>query len=200
MSIFSLRTALLTLSLATLAACGNPPPDSAYLNRGGPESLLDVSSETVNLSAASKHELSDLADWIERDQPTRAELNCNPSDKYCEEASKILELQGVPIVDSDRNDHTVTLVYERILARDCNQRYVDNTKNYYNTNHPAFGCSVAANMVQQVSDKQEFVSPNIADDPNAVRAVNDYRRAYVPRPVVLPYSTSQSQTSSASSQ
>lgn len=183
---FSLRSLIIASALA-LTACGPVPPDSAYLNRGGPESLLDVSSEVVTLGTASDHELDELAKWIERDHPTRAELNCAPGDKRCDEAEKILELEGVPIVTGNSVDRSVTLVYERILARDCDQRFKDNRANFYNTNHPAFGCSVAANIVQHVTNKQEFISPNLSDDPSAKRAVTDMHRAYTPREVVKPY-------------
>lgn len=173
--------------LLVLSACGVPPADSAYFNRGGPESLLDVSSEVVNLSAANEKDLKDLSAWIEKDQPTRAELNCDLNDKKCDITRKVLDLHGVPVVIGAGMDSSVTLVYERILARDCNARYVDNSHNFHNTSHPAFGCAIAANMVQQVTNKQEFISPNLSDDPSAARAVNDMRRAYAPRPIVAPY-------------
>lgn len=39
--------AALTAALFAAAAC-KPPHDSAYFNKGTPESLLDVSSEVVN--------------------------------------------------------------------------------------------------------------------------------------------------------
>jgi type IV pilus biogenesis protein CpaD/CtpE len=104
----------------------------------------------------------------------------------------VLELHGVPTTVGQGGQRTVTLVYERILARDCTKAYVDNSENFYNTNHPSFGCSVAGNMVQQVTDKQEFVNPSLADDPSAVRAVNDMRRAYTPRDIVKPYSVDES--------
>ncbi|MFZ4541663.1 MAG: CpaD family pilus assembly lipoprotein [Rickettsiales bacterium] len=199
-SIFSARNFALAIVLLLTAACGKAPADSAYFNRGGPESLLDVSSEVVNLSASNRGELKELAAWVEKDRPTRAEINCTSGDKRCDEVQKILDLQGVPTVSGTGTDLSVTLVYERILARDCNQRFVNNTPNPYNTPHPAFGCSVAANMVQQVSDKQEFISPNLSDDPSARRAVNDYNRAYQPRPVVAPYSVTESVVDSSKSQ
>ena len=197
--IFTARSALLAVSLLILAACGQEPPPSAFLNRGGPESLLDVSSEVVNLSVASTAQRKDLSAWIEKDQPTRAELNCASTSKNCTDAEKILALYGVPVISGNGADQTVTLIYQRILARDCNQRFVDNVPNHYNAPHPAFGCSIAANIVQEVTDKQEFISPNLADDPSAVRAVNDMRRAYVPRPVVVPYGIQDSAVSSAKS-
>ncbi len=182
---------LFVAALLVLAGC-TPPKNSAYLNRGGPESLLDVSSEVVTLSAANAQDMLDLTDWIERDSPTRAELNCLAGDTRCAEAKKILELEGIPFVKTSNSSQSVTLVYERILARDCNSRYVDNRDNFYNTNHPNFGCSVAANIVQHVTDKQEFINPNLSDDPSAARAVNDIKRAYTPRDVVKPYDATNS--------
>ncbi len=185
-------TALLLTSLLLVAGCGKKPPESAYLNHGGPESLLDVSSEVVNLSAGNKNELKDLSAWIQKDHPTRAELNCASDDKRCDEARKVLDLNGVPVSNGSGADHTVTLVYERILARDCDQRIDFNVPNHYNTDYGGFGCSLAANMVQEVTDKQEFISPNLSDDPRATRAVQDYHRAYTPRAVVEPYNASES--------
>jgi hypothetical protein len=183
------RSILLMAVVLTLSACSHfGPTPAAYMNRGGPEALIDVSSEIVNLSTASKADIVELAAWIENDRPTRAQLNCTGGEGQCTEAQKVLDLNGVPTVSSAGNTSTVTLIYERILARDCNPRYIDNPSNYYNLNHPSFGCAMSANMVQQVTNKQEFVSPNLSDDPSAVRAVNDLRRAYTPRPVVEPYS------------
>lgn len=182
-----LRTAIFALSALALSACGQPPGPNAYLNRGEPESLIDTSSEVVNLSVASPADVKELSAWVAKDRPTRAELNCTGTGRQCTEARKVLELNGVPIMLSANNEQSVTLIYERILARDCENRYVDNTHNHYNTNHPAFGCSVAANIVQHVTNRQEFVSPNLSEAPSAVRAVNDVKRAYKPRPVILPY-------------
>lgn len=190
----------LILSGALLAACGPRPSDNAYLNRGGPESLIDVSSEVVTLSIASEKDRADLAAWIERDQPTRVELSCSNAGNACDETQKILELSGVPYNDVAAVANAVTLVYERILARDCSARYVDNPHNFYNTNHRAFGCAISANMVQQVTDKQEFISPVLADNPSAVRAVNDHKRAYAPRDIVKPYSVEESLAAKAKTQ
>jgi type IV pilus biogenesis protein CpaD/CtpE len=67
-------------------------------------------------------------------------------------------------------DNNVTLVYERIQARDCESRYIDNPVNPYNLNHPTFGCSLAVNMVQMVSDKRQFTNPAIMDYPDAFKA------------------------------
>lgn len=166
--------------LVALTAC-NPPPSSAFMNRGGPESLLDVSSEVVNLSVAGRQEVTELGNWIANDQPTRAELFCNPMAANCKEAQRALQNKHVETNLTASPNNTVTLIYERILARDCNQRYIDNGFSLYNELPPAVGCSLAANMVQQVSDKREFVNPSLAEDPSAVGAVNTYRGAYAPK-------------------
>lgn len=189
---------LLPLALLSFAAC--TAPDSAYYSRGTPESLLDVSSEVVNLSVAGPQELQELSDWVESDQPTRAELYCMDGDIRCNEARQVLDLQGVPTMLVPSPANNVALVYERILARDCNQRFRDNTSNNRNLNHAAWGCSVSANVVQHVSDKQQFVSPNLMDIQPATGAAQAYGRAYAPRAAVAPYSVERPLTSSARSQ
>lgn len=192
------RFSYLLLGLLALPACQPKPPDSAYYNRGGPESLLDVSSEVVNLSVANPGDAQELSNWIKQDQPTRAELYCSEGDLRCTEARKVLDLHGVPTMIVPSGENNVALVYERILARDCRQKFVDNTNNQWNTNHPAFGCSVAANVVQHVSNKQQFIAPNLTDVPRAVGAVQAYDRIMTPRmPSTQAYSVDQSLTEQA---
>ncbi len=193
------RTAILFIALLALAACQPKPSDSAYYNRGGAESLLDVSSEVVNLGVNDNASLKELSNWIKTDQPTRAELYCFAGDPRCTEARKVLDLHGVPTMNVESGDFSVALVYERILARDCKQRFRDNSVNQWNTNHPAFGCSVAANVVQHVSDKQQFIAPNITDTPRALGAVQSYDRAMTP-PTATPQRTGVAQSLTAQAQ
>lgn len=192
------RTSLPALVvLIALAAC-HRPSDSAFYNHGVPESLLDVSSEVVTLSVADPDAVKELSRWIEQDQPTRAELYCGVGDMMCSRAQQVLDLHGVPTMQVPSAQASVTLVYERILARDCNQRYVDNGSNPFNTYHHSFGCSLAANVVQHVSNKQQFVSPNLMDVPPATEALQAYDRAYIPNPTKPAYSVDQSLAASAS--
>ncbi len=194
-----LRYSVLILTAIMLSACGTPPEESDFLNRGGPESLLDSSREVVDLYVSSAIGIEELSDWLDRDRPTSAQLNCASKGKYCADARKILELQGVPVTIGNGKDGSVTLVYERVTVRDCDSSYVDNAPNPYNTNHPNFGCSVASNIISHVGDKQQLVRPGSLDKPNATRGVNDMVRAYKPRPIVTPYSVEQALTSSATS-
>lgn len=164
-----------TLALIALTAACSEIPSEAYYQRGTPESLLDVSSEIVNLSIASEPALDELAEWINQDQPTRAELYCMDGDQRCAAAQEILDLYGIPSYYVPAQDTTVTLVYERVIARDCENRFIDNSTNPYHLNHPTFGCSIAGNIVQMVSDKQQFVSPNLLDYGDGRKAVQVYR-------------------------
>lgn len=160
-----------------LSACSEIPKE-AYFTRGSPESLLDVSSEMVNVQLDSDASLDELTSWINQDQPTRAELYCMEGERTCTRANKILEQFGVPVLFVSAADNNVALVYERVLARDCESRYIDNRINPYELNHPTFGCSTASNMVQMVSNKQQLVSPALMDYPDAEKAVQAYGRGY----------------------
>jgi hypothetical protein len=193
------RMALAALGVfaLTLAACR--PADSAYNNRGGPESLIDVSSEVVNLNITSEGELNDLSVWINRDQPTRAELYCLEGEPLCVEARQVLDLYGVPTQQLSSPAATVTLVYERILARDCNARYVE-SNSLTNVPQPAFGCATAANMVQQIANKQQIVRPNLMDYPDGEKAVQVHKYYQLPPVVTAPLTVDTSTVNNASSQ
>ena len=165
---------LLICSLAlTVSACSKIPPE-AYYNRGTPESLLDVSSEMVNVQLENDGSIDELTQWVNQDQPTRAELYCMESDKICSETQLVLEQFGVPVQFMPSADNTAVLIYERVLARDCEHRYIDNTINPYNFNHLGFGCSVASNTLQMVTDKQQITQPALMDMPDAAKAVQAY--------------------------
>ena len=188
-----------TLALLALASC-NPPPASAYYDHSSPQSLLDVSSEVVNLSVVGKPELSALSNWIANDPPSRAELFCDANAPNCKQAQRILQNKGVETSISPAPNNTVTLVYERILARDCNPRFIENGVSLYYESSPSFGCSIAGNTVQEVSDKREFINPNLSDDPSAVAGVNAYRSAFAPKPASTEkYGVGKSTVSSAGS-
>ena len=154
--------AALFVVLLAVTGCSEIPKE-AYFNRGSPETLLDVSSEVVNLQLSDMNSVSEVADWVNQDQPTRAELYCMDGDPVCMHAQQVLYQFDVPLLFVATADNMVTLVYERVLARDCENRFIDNTINPYNMNHPTFGCSMASNMVQMVTDKQQFISPALLD-------------------------------------
>jgi hypothetical protein len=171
---------LLPFLLMATAACDVIPPE-AYYNRADPESLLDASSEIVNFELRDEQSLDEMVSWVNQDQPTRAELYCQDGNPLCQQAQSALEQFGVQVTPVASDDQLVTLVYERILARDCDNRYIDNSINPYNLNHPAYGCSIAVNMVQSITDKRQLTSPPLSDYVDGLqtqRTMDAYRVPY----------------------
>ena len=199
-----MKRLLLCLMLLPLAACQRPT-DSAFYNRGGPEALVDSSSEVVNLSVAGPADVSQLSGWIAQDKPTRAELYCMSGTPSCTAARKALDQQHIPTMNVSSPNSTVALVYERVLARDCQQRYYDQASrgmDNYNPSPPSFGCSLSANIVQEVPDKRVFVNPSVMDPDRATGAVAAYGQAYAPKQTsatAQPYSVKESVVDSAKS-
>jgi hypothetical protein len=174
------QTGLLLLSaLFTLQAC-SVLPARTFTGHGDPEALLDVSTEVVNLSVQDETAVDSLAAWIEQDQPGRAELYCPAQAEVCEKTMSMLDLYNVPYESYQSGEYMVALVYERVLTRDCTNRFIDNSINPYNMNHPAFGCSIAVNMAQMVTDKKQFVRPNLMDSMDGKKAVQVYRNYLEP--------------------
>lgn len=173
--------------LSSVAAC-SAIPHEAYYDRGHPEDLLDQSSEIVNFELNDYSALDDLLNWVNQDQPTRAELYCMEADSTCAEAEQILQQFGVSTVFVASGDNMVTLVYERVLARDCENRYIENGVNPYNLPHPTFGCTISSNIVQMVTDKRQFTSPALLDLPDAERmqrVMDGYRQPYNTSPTTV---------------
>jgi type IV pilus biogenesis protein CpaD/CtpE len=168
---------VLLVSSFLVAACSKIP-NEAYSERGTPQSLLDVSSEMVNVEISSEASIDEIKDWIEQDQPSRAVVSCANGDVLCGSAADVLDVYGVDYEEQVSDYSEVSLVYERIIARDCNNTYIDNRINPYNLNHPSFGCSTASNIVQMVTNRQEFVNPSLlgyVDGRSALRGIRMYR-------------------------
>ncbi len=169
-----IRHFLLTTALCLgVAGCDEIPPE-AYFNRGHAESLLDISSEMVSVSVTSPEHIQELVRWIDQEPPSRAELICDANYTGCVHAKRAFDQFGVHVEHIPGSDNVAVLYYERVLARDCENRYIDNSINPYNLHHPTFGCSIAANTVQMVSDKNQFVMPALLDFMDGERAVKNY--------------------------
>jgi hypothetical protein len=171
---------ILSVTAALLASCSKIPPE-AYYEHGSPESLMDTSSEVVNFDLGSGGGTSEMSNWISNDQPTRAELYCTEGAGACADAQQVLDQFSVPTTFVPSAENTVALVYERVLARDCENRYIDNSVNPYNLDHPTYGCSTASNIVQMVTDKRQITSPALSDYPSGERVqrvMEGYRKPY----------------------
>ncbi len=159
--------------LALVVGCALP--ESAYKNPGQPEALLDKSAERVSFSLAPKTAIADLTAWVDKDQPTRAELSCSADNLMCQRAEDVLRSFAVPFkhIAAKQNSSDIVLVYERITARKCDNSYIDNRHNFRNLHHPAFGCSVASNIMQTISNPQQIINPALSGLRDAEKAVQD---------------------------
>lgn len=166
---------IILLSLLVITSACSKIPSGAYFNRGGPESLLNVSSEVVSLHIDSEASVDELVAWIDKDEPTKAELRCTSNDVLCSAVEEALKLYGIDYQVMDSDMLTVDLMYERVVAKDCDNRFLDNHINPYHLNHQAFGCSIASNMVQSVSDKQQFINPELLGFRDGRKAAQSYR-------------------------
>lgn len=165
-------------TIMLLSACNDIPRES-FFNRGDPESLLDVSSEVVTVQLASDRSVDEVVDWVDRDQPTRAELLCTESAPACTAAKEVMGLYGIEYTVVPSEENAAHLIYERVSTRDCEHRYIDNHINPYNMSHPAYGCATASNMVRMVSDKRQFVNPALLDYLDGEKGVGIYEGMYL---------------------
>jgi len=168
-------------------------------NVGVPEALIDTSSEVVTVKLTSKESLSKLSGLISRDVPARAELRCSLGSVKCSQAKAIFVSKSIPVSIGNQKENGVAIFYDRTIVRDCDPHYVDNMHDGIGavTNHPAFGCATASNIVQMVSDRKQFTSPSLMDLPDAEKGVQTYN-SYL-KPPVPPSDSSSSSSSGASS-
>ena len=179
------KSLLLCFSMVALSAC-SVVPDSAYSNRAQPESLLDVSVEQVTVPLDTAQGVDDLVAWLDQSQPSQAMLQCAQSnDMLCINAKRLLSDFAVPVNEEmSAGGSQVVLVYENLMAQDCDQRYVDRVHNPYNISHESFGCSVAANSVQMVSDKRQFINPALLGYMDGSRAGKVYHNSMTLPPLI----------------
>ncbi len=163
---------LTALTISSLAACSQIPKQ-AYYNRGQPESLLSVTSEETTIDLRQRNGLQQLTQAVNKHAPSNAELSCS-NQMLCTRAVEILNQYKVPYHQTTGAYNTVTLNYKTVEAKDCENRYIDNHINPYNLNHPTFGCSIAINQVQMVSDKRQFVDPVLLGSYDGEKATQNY--------------------------
>ncbi len=157
-------SSILTLSVATMLAACTQLPKEAYYTHGQPESLFIHSKQQKQFAVNSKANVKEILNWVKNENPSTASLACQDDSKYCNKIERVLERGGVTTTRSQAEHNSVTFTYDHTAARDCDAHYIDNMINPYNLNHPAFGCSVAVNTVQMVTNKKVFSDPHLMDD------------------------------------
>ena len=165
-----LYTSILTVSLFACSQTHNIPRE-AYFSRGTPESLLETSSEAINIKISSDASVQELINLINKDQPSKAELKCVNGESLCEKTKKVLSQFGVKVQYVSQSSNVASIIYQRTLAKDCDQRYIDNPINDANLNHPTYGCATAANLVQMITDKNQITSPKLLGKSDAEKSL-----------------------------
>lgn len=161
------------LALLLLSSCIGEP-STKDVRASAPERLIDTSLETKNLSLGTKNSVSALTKIVSEDRPSSAELGCSLSSTRCAQAKEIFERNSIPFSLSGEKANSVVLSYKKVSVRDCNPQYIDDMGGGRSVNHSGFGCAVASNTVQMVSNRRQFVEPNLLDFPDAEKAVQSY--------------------------
>lgn len=177
-----------------LVSCSEIPKE-AYFTHGQPETLLVHSKQEESFDITGKDSVKRILQWASQAKPSQASLHCKETNKFCNKIEKVMERNGISTTRVASHSNHVTFTYDKIAARDCENRYVDNMINPYNLNHPAYGCSMAVNMAQMVTDRREFDEPDLVDDMDArkaVQAVDVYTTASKPSTSFETLSSSQS--------
>jgi hypothetical protein len=134
---------------------------------------MSIEQVTVPLDGAAG--IDSLINQINQQQPTQAMLQCAGNDMLCKSARNTLQQFAVPYVEqASAGGNQVVLAYEQLVTRDCDPKFVDNTINPYNLNHPNFGCSTASNIVNMVGDKRQFTNPAVLGKMDGSKAGQNY--------------------------
>jgi hypothetical protein len=155
-----------------ISACDEAPP--TYANPGDPERQLVITTETATIELRSRESLDQLKETLKSDTPAQAKLGCPATDAICAQARSLLLKANVPIELSSA-ENEVTLIYQRVAAVACDNRYKNNALNNNNIAHSSFGCSIRTNMVQSVTNKQHFINPALLDYMDGDKAAQTYQ-------------------------
>lgn len=166
--------------LLLLTACPNYPP-GAYTNSGDPEQQLVTTNEAVSIELNTSESVDQLKETLRSDPPVRAELSCPATSLLCKKAKTALLTARIPLEISGKTDqNAATLIYQRTTARACEHSYIDNSQNSGNLNYSSLGCSLRSNMLQMVTDKQQFVNPALLDYSDGEKAAQNYQTYVAP--------------------
>lgn len=154
------RTLLVCSILLIVASCASNG-SSVYVKT---ESLVSASSEKVSFPITDSSSVDAIADWIHEgdNKPSSAEISCLEKDTSCLVVKRILKKSKitytvVPSKSEDAKIGNITIMYNKILARDCETA--------------DFGCSTSINSLRMVTNREQFTKPAISDFQDAASAV-----------------------------
>lgn len=148
-------------------------PDQEGFSRGQPENLLSVNSESVSIDLNQRNAMAQLVNYVNNSEISRAIITC-ANGLLCSRVESVLEQYGVPYDVQSGPTDSVAVVYDRIIARDCDNKFYSNHINPYNLNHATFGCSTAMNQALMVRDKRQFTDPLVLGPYDGFKAAQNY--------------------------
>jgi len=162
---------MLTIVLLAVQSCSRIPEEAGF-TRGQPESLLSVNSESISIDLGQRNAIAQLANYL-NNEPSRAVVTCS-NDLVCARAKTILNSYDVAYEVQSGASNSVEVIFDRISARDCDNRFVSNHINPYNLNHTTYGCSTAMNQAMMVRDKRQFIDPLVLGPYDGFKASQNY--------------------------
>ncbi len=167
---FSIIAAILAVTFTQ--SCSRIPAETGF-TRGQPENLLSVNSESVTVDLNQRNAIAQVVNYSNSEDITRAILTCSNS-LLCGRAESVLNQYGVPYEVRSGAVNTVAMISDRIIARDCDNKFVSNHHNPYNLSHRTFGCSMAMNQAMMVRDKRQFTDPMVLGPYDGFKAAQNY--------------------------
>lgn len=164
---------LFAISFVLVSTACTQIPHEAYSDQWKAEALLDVASESVNIDLGQRNAMAQLVNMTNANPPASATLYCSNM-RLCERAGTLLESKGVPFEIRNAETNVASLNFERVVARDCESRFITNHINPYNLHHPTFGCASAVNTVQMIRDKRQITDPLILGSYDGFKATQNY--------------------------
>ena len=189
--------------VATAQTLQNPVPVTSTEQYGirvkpAPLELL-IAAHAAGLSVQQTVALGDFTSrWVNED---RAPITVSAPEhgpdaagvyRTASAARDYLIAQGVPALDvqivgydAGGDPHApirVTFMHYQAEGPECGHAWSNLSDTHSNTAYPEFGCSLTANMAEQVADAADFLHPRASDPPDAMRrenAIITYRTAAV---------------------
>lgn len=159
--------------LASVAQSCSKIPNETGFTRGQAESLLSVNSESVSIDLGQRNALAQVVNYVNNDNASRAILTCS-NGLLCNRVESVLNQYGVPYEVKSGAGNSVAVIFDNIIARDCDNKYYSNHNNPYNLSHTTFGCSMAMNQAMMVRDKRQYTDPVVLGPYDGFKAAQNY--------------------------
>ncbi len=148
---------LIIASLALIVGCssrGNTPITA--------KNLITSSSRVVSFSLDNASSINSIDSALADSTPTKAEISCPGKLPICQTIQNKLSARKVEIKQVFDDSNRLSLIYLKTSARNCPPQ--------------VFGCSVAANTLQEIPNYKQITSPSISSPASASYLADGYNK------------------------